>query len=189
MTLATHSSQQGALGAVSPAAIKQWWNSQVCTRSLPGLGKVFHTILATSGDEITSLSRIRQRHSLLFSDSPAPAKSADGPSVVGRVVGFAGSMVRGIWRAALGSASDDEAEAGEGKSVSMDETLLCQELINKFSNKVLETLQLKAGLDGGPSNQSSLPKQMLLPLFKRALDHLSSCRSSTFLPAPSRQSS
>ena len=150
VTLATHSSQGGALGAVSPAAIKQWWNSQVCTRSLQGLGKVFHTILATSGGEITSLSRIRQRHSVLFSDSPVLAKCADGPSFVGRVVGFAGSMVRGIWRAALGNASDDETEAIEGNSVSMDETLLCQELINKFSKRVLETLQVKAGLDGGP---------------------------------------
>jgi hypothetical protein len=144
-TLAAFS--ENHLGGISFLSLKQWWVRQVSPRSLPGLRKVLFIAVQESKDLIL-LSDIKIRYNTHFNIpiSPSdPQTRKQGLSIVGR-------LASSLWRIAVGGDTSDGEDSPRSQSSMIDENevIFSDETLRKISKKILQILQQKAGLDGGP---------------------------------------
>ena len=135
------------LGGISFLSLKRWWAREVSPRSLPGLRKVLGIAIAES-KELFVLSDIRIRYNMQFNVPTSPPDQRNkkqGPSIVSR-------LANSLWKLALGGDTSDGEDSPRSRESMIDENevIFSEAILRKISKSVLEKLQKKAGLDGGP---------------------------------------
>lgn len=144
--LATLCSHSQHFGGISATSLKQWWNTSISQRSLPGLRKVLFMVLKDSTELIT-LSEIKSRYYTHF-DLPNPASENKAP---GQSASLVGRFAKSLWRIAVGGDnSDDDEHSYSSQMIDENELIFSIDVVRRVSKEILCRLREKAGLNGGP---------------------------------------
>jgi hypothetical protein len=97
--------------AVTPQSIREWWQSTIARRNLPGLEKVLHAITREES-QFKTVSSVVNRFNKI--------QNGERPSAISRVASYTGALLKSVWtRVVYGESTTDD-----GGSLNFDEKII-----------------------------------------------------------------